>query len=47
MEEISMTIEVKVMVGIPGSGKSTSAHKEGELLELDGFLTASICRDEI
>ena len=47
MEESSMTIEVKVMVGIPGSGKSTWAHKEAELLEMDGFHTAIISRDEI
>lgn len=42
-----MTIEVKVMVGIPGSGKSTWANKEAELLEMDGFYTAIISRDVI
>lgn len=42
-----MTIEVKVMVGTPGSGKSTWAHKEAELLEMDGFHTTIISRDEI
>lgn len=39
------TIELKVMVGIPGSGKSTWADNEMRFLELDGFTTAIISRD--
>ena len=42
-----MTKEVKIMVGIPGSGKSTFAKQEAQFLEMDGFHVAIISRDEI
>ena len=41
-----MTKEVKIMVGIPGSGKSTFAKQEAQFLEMDGFHVAIISRDE-
>lgn len=42
-----MTKEVKIMVGIPGSGKSTFAKQEAQFLEMDGFHVAIISRDEV
>lgn len=42
-----MTIELKVMVGVPGSGKSTWLEREAKFLEADGFHVATISRDEI
>lgn len=42
-----MTREVKLLVGIPGSGKSYWAKKEAQALEADGFHTAIISRDAI
>lgn len=40
-----MTFELKVMVGIPGSGKSTWANQEAKYLEADGATVAIISRD--
>lgn len=42
-----MTKEVKIMVGIPGSGKSTFAKQEAQFFEMDGFHVAIISRDEV
>ena len=42
-----MTKEVKIMVGIPGSGKSTFAKQEAQFLEMDGFHVAIISRNEV
>lgn len=42
-----MTKEVKVLVGIPGSGKSYWASNEAKSLEDDGYTTAIISRDAV
>lgn len=42
-----MTKELKVLVGIPGSGKSYWANKETKHLEEDGYTTAIISRDAV
>lgn len=42
-----MTKQLRVMVGVPGSGKSTWLKKRVECLEADGFHVAVISRDEI
>lgn len=42
-----MTQELKVMVGIPGCGKSTWANRETQFLEEEKATTAIISRDEI
>lgn len=42
-----MTKEVKVLVGIPGSGKSYWASNEAKSLEEDGYTTVIISRDAV
>ncbi len=42
-----MTQEVKMLVGIPGAGKSTWAHKEVERLEEEHLTTCVISRDYV
>lgn len=42
-----MTKQLRVMIGVPGSGKSTWLEKQVNYLEADGFHVAVISRDEI
>lgn len=42
-----MTREVKVLIGIPGSGKSTWAKQEEKYIEADGLHAVIISRDQI
>ena len=41
------TLELKVLVGIPGSGKSTYVHQEMDRLEADHYTTCVISRDNV
>jgi tRNA uridine 5-carbamoylmethylation protein Kti12 len=42
-----MTKEIKIMVGVPGSGKSYWANQEANRLTLDGYSVAIISRDAV